>query len=126
MEAKVMSDLEICDIAGSYHLKQRLGWKEGDKPINKDDDLIPIDETDNHFLQTCKRVAQAQDRISFKAGYEKRKKEIEMTTVSLAEMCQTHREFSREEVVDWIKENIYWGYPNDISAFTAKLKEWGL
>ena len=30
------------------------------------------------------------------------------------------------EVVDWMKENITWDWPNDQLLFSSKLKEWGL
>lgn len=45
-------------------------------------------------------VAEAQAEISFKAGYEQRKKEVEMTTVSLANMLREQRQAGMEEARD--------------------------
>jgi len=28
------------------------------------------------------------------------------------------------KVVEWVKENIYWVYPNDITKFLAQLEKW--
>ncbi len=61
-----------------------------------------------------------------KAGYEKRKKEIKMTTVSLVEMCQTHREFGRKEVVDWVEKTLKPFFPSTEMKWQEQKKEWGL
>lgn len=50
-------------------------------------------------------AAEAQAELSFKAGYEQHKQEVEITIVSLADICEKHRQFGREDVVDWEMED---------------------
>ena len=44
-------------------------------------------------------------QLGKKVGYEQRKKEVKMATVSLAEYFFKHRQFGRQDVVGWIKEH---------------------
>ena len=73
-----------------------------------------------------------QAKISFAAGYEQRKQEIQMTTLSLAEMCEEHRQSGRKEVVEWMKEVkimelMSYNFQCILKpALNKKIEEWGL
>ena len=72
------------------------------------------------------RVAIAQSKLSFKAGYKQAREEMDIQLISLADLCLEHRQEGRREVVDftnsfWSGKDI-WKHPEG----QAKLKEWGI
>ena len=48
------------------------------------------------------RIAKAQDEISYKAGYDEHKREIERTLTFIGDVCMEHRTAAIREVVEWI------------------------
>ena len=76
--------------------------------------------------EAYEKLAKAQAEISFKAGYEKRKKEVEMTTVSLAEMCHGWRKAGIKLVVDYLDSVFINSNCITLADIKPKLKEWGL
>ena len=50
-------------------------------------------------------ICEAQAEISFKAGYKQAREEMNLQTMSLAELLLTQRQEGRKEVVEWIENN---------------------
>lgn len=71
-------------------------------------------------------ITTAEYQRGYKAGYEARKNEVEMATVSLAELCLKHRNAGREEVVNWVHEIIKVAPPEVYESWQSKLKAWGI
>ena len=91
-------------------------------------------------LMTAKAQAEITFPIAHKVGYEQHKEEVEMVTVSLAEICLTHRRAGMEEVAKgiidkahiqkspsetgkaWIDGYVVWLSPVEMQ----ELKDWGI
>ena len=70
---------------------------------------------------------EGYDAVSYlkgvRDGYKKRKDELEMATISLADMCLEHRKAGINDVVEWIKEHRAEWHNYD-QVWQAKLREW--
>ena len=83
-------------------------------------------------------VLKAQAELSFKAGYEQAREEMNLRSTSLADLCLEHRKGGMKEVVEWLEENSWDGSLQHFGSgnyrvqcippddWLAKLKEWGI
>ena len=67
-------------------------------------------------------------KISFKVGYKQAREEMNLQTMSLAELLLTQRQEGRKEVVEWLQTHPYYKRMFGESPFEWQVqkKEWGI
>ena len=95
----VLSDGRICIIAACSY------YREGSRKYISDE-LVPIEETNNHYLMKCKEIAQAQ-RDADVEWYEKNQEPHFITTPEI--IIKTRQEVAREIFEEIEKEHAYDG-----------------